>query len=145
MTLVFNDLQDDANPLNGSQVESSDKLGELIEDLQCRLPFMFELEGTNGVKLSIGVAGSVGCVQHSRIDGDSAYLLAVRPGERALTSDKTPYAVDEGREHSIEFLVGDTGTPVPPRYLLPITLTKEISIYFLQTGERFQNVLWDEI
>jgi hypothetical protein len=45
----------------------------------------------------------------------------------------------------LQFLVGDTTTPVPMRYALPFSLVKEVAVYFLQSGERSPSVSWEEI
>jgi hypothetical protein len=92
---------------------------------------MFELRGQNGFMLTIGWAGDSGSVQFGHIDGSSPYMMAVGAE-----------AEDSG---FIEFLVGNTPTPVPKRYCLPIKRVCEIAEYFLLHGNRSNDVQWEEI
>jgi hypothetical protein len=45
----------------------------------------------------------------------------------------------------LEFLIGDTPTPVPRRYGLPFELVKEVAVYFRQTGQCSPAISWEEI
>jgi hypothetical protein len=48
-------------------------------------------------------------------------------------------------EGEVEFLMGDTPTPVSKRYCLPLDAFVEIVAEFVQTGERKREVLWEEL
>lgn len=98
--------------------------------------FVCQLEGENGFMLTIGVGNEVGCVQHSRIDGDSAYLVALAP---SYQGDE-----EEGEENDLEFLCGNTPSPIPKRNILPFAMVKKIVAYFVATGERSPAVSWEE-
>jgi hypothetical protein len=57
-------------------------------------------------------------------------------------------AVAEEEEYvneDVEFLVGDTKTPIPCRYCVPFERIKIIAGYFVETGQRFPGVEWEEI
>lgn len=131
MIARFFDQQDEANPLNGTIVSDGEQLSQLLDELRTREPFFAELFGDNGYKLLIGIGRTRGCVQYSRADGHSAYLVAVAP---------SPIA----DERYMEFLIGDTPTPISMRYILPIDKVKEITSYFIQTGARSAKVTWED-
>ena len=40
--------------------------------------------------------------------------------------------------------VGDTPTPIPQRFCLPLETVKQIAAYFIETGERWPGVSWEE-
>jgi hypothetical protein len=79
----------------------------------------------------VGIGKEVGCVQYSRADGNSAYLVAVAP---------KPIA----EKGYIEFLIGNTPTRISVRYILPFEKVKEIAGYFLDTGARSAKVVWQD-
>jgi hypothetical protein len=132
MRAVFNDMQDHSSPLDGETVQDRQKLFALLDIAPDREPFICELVGENGYKLTLGIGNAVGFVQHSPSSGDVPYLVAVGP-ER----DK--------EQECAEFFAGDTATPVPLRYCLPFPMVKEIAGYFIETGERSPAVAWEEI
>lgn len=133
MKAVFNDLQDFSSSLDGATVHDPQELFAVLDSARNRKPFACELEGDNGYKLTLGVGKEYGFVQHSRIDADSPYLVAVAETEPA-----------SGEEY-VEFLCGDTPSPVPMRNVLPFETVKDIAAYFIQTGERSPAVSWDEV
>jgi hypothetical protein len=134
MRIEFIDDEDKANPLTGTSVSNDKDLLILLERLRHREPFLFELVGENGYKLQMGLASLVGCVQHSRSDGEPPYLMALAPNG------------DNGeRKKCINFLMGHTATPVSKRYCVPIDLLRAIAVHFLQTGERSPIVEWEEV
>jgi Immunity protein Imm1 len=145
MTLEFLDLQDTSNPLNASRIESAKELVEALDHLRARDAFVFELEGDKGFKLTIGLGGGVSFVQHSLSNGDPPYLLAVAPDEKKTGAENRPRQTGDDLEDVVEFLCGDTPTPVPIRYYLPYEVMREIAICFLATGSRSEAVSWEEI
>jgi hypothetical protein len=152
MEITFLDKEERANPLNGQRIHSSQELERNFDQLRYRAPFGLELVGENGFSLDICLAESYGSVQHTASDGDSAYFLAVAPGNPSnhTPGDVSPHTVADRADHengvqSPEFLVGGTATPIPTRYILPYDLVKIIAVHFLETGEREPNVLWEEI
>ena len=48
-------------------------------------------------------------------------------------------------EGHVDFLMGDTLTPVSKRYCLPYDEFVEIVAEFVLTGERVHGVLWEEL
>jgi hypothetical protein len=131
MILRFFDQQDESNSLNGSIIADSEQLSRILDSLRTRKPFFAELFGENGYNLLIGIGEAVGCVQYSRADGKSAYLVAVAP---------KPIAEDG----YVEFLIGDTSTPISVRYILPFEEVKAIATYFLETGARSARFNWED-
>jgi len=131
MIVRFLDHQDETNPLNGLVISDDEQLSQVLDGFRTREPFFAELYGDNGYKLLIGIGEMVGCVQHSRSDGDTPYLTAVARDSNSETT-------------SFEFLAGNTPTPVPGRYILTMEMVKRIARYFLETGARSAAVSWEE-
>lgn len=132
MRARFQDLQRPGNPANGSTIQGGDEASELFRVLADRLPFLFELRGENGFVLTVGFAGDRGCVQHSPGNGSPPYLMAVLNDAR-----------DDGE--FVEFLAGDTPTPIPRRFCLPIERVATVVDEFLAQGSRSGAVAWEEI
>jgi hypothetical protein len=132
MIVRYFDRQDESNPLNGRIVEHDSELLQILDASQNRSPFFAELLGENGHNLLVGIGGATGCVQYSRDDGRPPYLMAL--GRDQASSGEY-----------LEFLMGNTPTPVPRRYGLPLELVKEIAVHFRQTGVRSPSVSWEEV
>jgi len=130
MIVKFLDMEDEKNPLSGTDVDNSRTLLDILESAKKRMPFFCELVGETGTIL-IGV-GEPGCVQNTSSDGDPPYLMAVSPA-------------GEYREGDFEFLAGGTATPVSSRYCLPFDLIKKLAVEFQQSGFRSSAVEWEEI
>lgn len=78
MRVVLHNFQDGAkDPFDGIQVDSADRLCEILDQFQSRDPFILELEGDNGFRLTVGIGGTVSCIQYSSSDGEPPYLVAV--------------------------------------------------------------------
>jgi hypothetical protein len=131
MTVRFFDRQDESNPLNGHAVEHDDDLLEILDGLRGRDPFFAELVGENQYNLLLGLGGIVGSVQYSRSDGRPPYLMAVGP--------------EESPGRYLEFLIGNTLTPVPRRFGLSYEVMREVAAHFQRTGERCPGVSWEEV
>jgi hypothetical protein len=132
MSVVFHDLQDERNKLEGIRVGDPCGLRVLLDALRHREPFVFELVDDAGNALTIGLGAEIGFVQHSGNDGNPPYLMAL--------DDTAPD--DEGFN---EFLVSGTPTPIPKKYCLPIKIIEIIAAEFVATGARSLAVAWDEI
>ncbi len=126
------DQQDESSSINGLVVTNDEQLSEVLESARTRQPFFAGLIGENGYELLIGIGESFGCAQYSRSDGEPPYLVAVSPA-RII-----------GHDH-IEFLAGNTPTPISSRYILPFEKVKEIASYFRATGMRSTDVSWEQI
>jgi hypothetical protein len=131
MIIKFFDQQDESNLLNGSVIFDDEHLSRILDNLRTREPFLGQFFHENGYNIMVGIGGAVGCVQYSRSDGDSAYLMAV-------ASNPIPGKKD------VEFLLGGTLSPVSVRYILPFEQVKEIAKYFRETGARSAKVSWEE-
>ena len=133
MTVRFQDLQDADNPRNGKIILLTEDLSALLDELNLsRPPFMCELADDNGSTLTVGVGGTIGCVQHGRSDGTVPYLMA--------TENKPQTIV----EQDAEFLVGGTLTPIEGKYCLPFDRVKEVIVEFA-SGSISKKVNWEEI
>jgi hypothetical protein len=132
MKAILNDMQDHSSRLHGATVCNRKELFALLDSVRDREPFGCELVGENDYKLTLGIGKDIGFVQHSPADGDTPYLLAV-------ASEKSCE-----QEH-VEFLVGNTPTPIPQRFCIPFDAVKEIARHFIETGQRSPAVTWEEI
>jgi hypothetical protein len=132
MRVLFQDLQESANPLNGRSLESPASISDALRLLNYRQPFLFELRGDNGFMLTIGFAGNCGSIQRSPSDGSPPYLMAVLNGN----------AGDSG---CVEFLAGNTPTPIPHRFCVPIEVVEQVASEFVKHGGRSGAVNWEEI
>lgn len=132
MNVTFNDLQDKSNVMNGTCVRNSLGLHALLEPFKDRQPFMFELVGANGCTLLVGFSKEVGCVQFSASDGEPPYLMALNDD---MVEDE-PFT---------SFLTGNTPTPIPRRFCLPIEQVLAITSAFISEGVRSDAVGWEEL
>jgi len=132
MSAILRDLQQSDNPLNGAELESASELDGVFRSLADRKPFLFELQRNDGSILTVGFGGSYGCVQHSNVGGSPPYLMAL--GDQQDDDDKF-----------LEFLAGNTPTPIPKRFCLPIKQVIEIIAEFMEHGAKSKNVSWEEI
>lgn len=133
MNTKFQDLQNEHNPHDGQVISDRETAASLLDDLRnIRPPFMCQFTGDDGFNLVVGIGRDFGCVQHSSNDGMPPFLLAV---------SKT----GSSNRNDMEFLVGDTTTPINGRYRIPFDALREIVVDFVTTGQRNSNVTWDEL
>jgi hypothetical protein len=132
MIVTFFDRQDKANPDNGLMYSDAKPLLEHLNRLSSRPAFLCELEGENGFKLLVGVHRKWSCIQHSRTGGAPPYLMAVPKESQSDARD-------------MEFLIGNTQTPISRRHILRLELAREVISVFVQMGERAESVGWEEI
>jgi hypothetical protein len=132
MAVQLFDFQDKTNPLHGARIDDREALLKVLDGLRSREPFLCELVGENGYKLLLGVARTIGCAQYSPSDGSTPYLMAVATSEQDSNED-------------MEFLCGDTPSPVARRYCVPFETAKQIAGHFIETGNRWPGVSWEEI
>jgi hypothetical protein len=132
MSTRFFDRQDMGNPINGAGINDALELRRALGDVRARPPFFAELLGDNGFKLLLGVGMPEGCVQFSAADGSPPYFMAIAPSA-------------DDRDGTVEFLLGDTPSPVPRRYCLAYEDALDIAATFVPTGQRKSDVRWEEI
>jgi hypothetical protein len=94
--------------------------------------FFVEIEGENGFKLLVGVGGTWSCVQHSAVDGSPPYLVAVPREPQFGFQD-------------MEFLAGNTPTPIHGRYILRAELSEKVICFFVDTRKKSELVEREEI
>src|SRR5262245_55944405 len=124
----FDDLQDTANPRNGSEVANAADLSELLASFRGRTPFIFTLESENSRWLTVGVGQTAGFVQWSALDGTA--WIAVNDSNL----DK-PGCVD--------FLAGGTPTPVPMRYCHSMQAVEGMVATFVKTWKWDPAYKWE--
>jgi hypothetical protein len=133
MMAEFRDMQEMSHGLNGTRVYRLAELLMTLDRLRDREPFMFDLAGENGKRLSVGISPTCGCAQFSSSDGDPPYWVAVAPGEHDIETE------------GMEFLMGGTPTPILERHCVPTEMLMHIIDHFLATGDRPPDVLWEEV
>jgi len=132
MSATFHDLQQPDHPLNRTRLDDGSAVRQLFTALRCREPFIFELCGSTGFRLLIGLANEQAAVQFGATDGEPPYMMAI--GENRTS------------QHGfIEFLVGGTLTPIPRRFVLSIEMATVIAIEFVSSGRKSSLVNWEEI
>ena len=132
MGLVFTDMQQTDNPMNGACLDEPAEVRSLIRSFAGRLPFVFELRGSSGSMLTVGYATDYGFVQCSPDTGLPPYLVAVADG---CANDA----------EAVEFLAGGTPTPIPLRFCMPIDRVEAIICHFLTHGAQSDVVAWEEV
>jgi hypothetical protein len=132
MKVRYKNQQDKFDPMNGTVVAECAKLSEMLDARRNNPPFFIRLSGANGYEIMVGIGGDVGCVQYSRSDGEPPYLVAVPPRPHRTSGD-------------VEFLTGNTATPVPARNILSFDELRQIALHFLETGERSDVVAWEPV
>lgn len=133
MKAQFFDRQDRNNPDNGMIITDPQLICAVIDNMRSKSPFFCELVGENGFSLLLGISDTLGCAQHSASDGSPPYLMA--------TCGET----DTDNDEFMEFLTGNTDTPVPMKFCLPMEAIKSIASDFIESGERSVSVSWEEI
>jgi hypothetical protein len=135
MKVILHDFQNGSDDqFDGFQVDDSDKLCDILDQLHRREPFILELEGGNGFRLAVGIGGPASCIQHSSKDGEPPYMVAVlkdawqRPG----AGDRV-------------FLCGGQPTEIRGSHCVPYSVLRSVASYFLQTGDRSMEVDWVEV
>lgn len=133
MNVILHDFQNGPDdPFDGMLVDDLDNLRNILDQLQRRDPFILELEGDNGYRLTVGIGGPVSCIQHSSNDGEPPYLVAV------------PKDVKQRREEACVFLCGDQATEIRADQCVPFAVLRSVALHFLQTGDRSNEVDWVE-
>ena len=133
MNTRFQDLEHEHNPRNSEVLSDRPSVMALLDELRgVQPPFMCQFIGDNGFNLTVGINRDFGCVQHSANEGMPPYLMAVA----------TSGPPDQG---DMEFVVGDTATPIDGRYRLPFDTLTEIVAEFVTSGERSSEVSWEEL
>jgi hypothetical protein len=133
MKAIFVDLEENDNPMNGSVVATSTDVQNMFQLLRGRRPFMFQLQLEDGRTLDIGIAGDVGCIQHSPSDGMPPYRMATTSSNSQIGQGDT------------EFSVGGTATPIDNRYCLPSQAIERIVQYILDGRGSPDGIAWDDV
>lgn len=135
MKVILHDFQDGAdNPFDSVQVDDSDALRDILDQLQRRDPFILEIEGDDGYRLTVGIGGPVSCIQHSSTDGEPPYAVAV-----VKDAQQHP----ETKDHV--FLCGGQATEIRGSRCVPFAVLQSVASHFIQTGNRSTKVDWVEV
>jgi hypothetical protein len=122
MVLEVLDMED-ARGQRHHCIRSTQELLELLDAFRGRAPFVCELVSDHGFRVTIGIGGPTGFVQHSTAEGDIPYRVAVNPD----VTDQSGIEV---------FTAGQTATEIPRRYCLPFDTVRELVLFFAETGAR---------
>ena len=132
MRAILHDFQHgSSDPFDGLHLDDSEKLRDILEQLQRRDPIILELEGENGYRMTVGIGGPVACIQHSSSNGEPPYLVAVMKD-----------AASGRQEEDHVFLCGGQATEIRGRHCVPFSVLQSVACYFLETGDRSQDVDW---
>jgi hypothetical protein len=135
MSVTLHDFQEGANdPFHDVQVDNPEELRNILDQLQRRDPFILELEGDNGYRLTVGIGGPVSCIQHCSNDGEPPYLVAVMKDRRQIENDGEQI-----------FLCGGQDTPIRSSHCVPFEVLKSVASHFLEFGSRSSEVDWVEV
>jgi hypothetical protein len=107
-------------------------LREVLNELRNSPPCIYELAGNFEYKVTFGIGGPIGFIQHSPANGNIPYLVAVNLDVTDCTATEL-------------FLAGNTETEIPRRYCLPFETVTRLVLYFAETGARSPAVPWEEI
>ncbi len=131
MKVTFEDLQNAGTPQDGMILDSAAAVLQLVDQGRFTSPpFMFQLAANNGSNLVVGIARDYGCAQFGSADGLPPYLMARDPLSQ------------EGDD--MQFLVGDTATPISGRYRLTLAMLTSVIEEFVTSGSRSRAVAWEE-
>lgn len=126
------DRQEASSPIDGQVVTTAAEIRRVLAMAQGRPPFFAELVGENGFKLLLGLGPREGCAQFSAADGSAPYFMAVADDREETPGDMV-------------FLIAGTASPVPRRYCLPLDTVVRIAETFVETGQRRNDLVWEEI
>ena len=132
MKVRYINRQDRSDPMSQVVLSGPNQLTELLEARRKNSPFIAELCADNDFHLMIGVGDDVGFAQYSRVDGQLPYLVA-NPRQPRVQS------------RYVEFLINDTPTPIPGRYILNFEELKKIALHFFATGDRSEVFSWESM
>lgn len=127
--MIFRDFEEAANPLNGCRIVDVETL---LRSARGRLPFVAELEGDHGFKLTVGIGEKFGTVQHSQVDGDVPYWGALG-ASGAFSGDP------------VAFACGGQPAEIDSQFLLKPEEFIAICRHFAETGGRLESFQWEEI
>lgn len=131
MCVVFDRAYDDIVPFGGTKIATATAAQQLLDRLLARggPPYFVELQRASGEFLLLGLGPA--CVVQFTSAGDESKNYMIR-GSGSLGE-------------YIEFLMGDTPTPIPARYgIVPSTLRQAVTA-FIETGRCDPNMDWEEI
>jgi hypothetical protein len=132
MIVRYKNQQDKSDPMNDVAITSKKELSDLLRARRHNAPFLARLSGHNGFEIMVGIGGEIGCVQYSRSDGRPPYLMAHSANPPLKSGD-------------VEFLTANTPTPVPAEEIISFEEIEEIALHFLETGERSDIVIWQDL
>ncbi len=132
MNVRYVNQQDEHDPMNHATLADSERLAELLDKRRKNAPFIGTLSADNGFQLMIGIGSGVSFAQYSRTNRELPYLVAIPTQSRV----KSRY---------VDFLMNNTPTPIPGRYIVTFDEMEQIALYFLETGERCTVFSWKSI
>ena len=92
----------------------------------------YEFTSENGFVLLCGMSNEYCCVQFSHENGEPPYEVAVSPIPLSINSE-------------INYYIDNTATEVPNELCISTKFAYDIIKYFLDHGEKFPAIEWQEI
>ncbi len=133
MNAIFIDLDNNCNPMNGQLLATWHDIHTVFQSVCGRRPFMFQLQFQDGSRLDVGLAGDVGCVQHTHCDELPPYRMACTAASQTSGTGE------------FEFVVGGTATPIDGCYCIPRQIVERIVKQYFEAGTLTDDVLWEEV
>ena len=112
-------------------VTSVGQLRKLLMDLSTKEPGTVNLESTAGDLLQLGIGGKFAFAQFTTNEDKPRYLCAKPEMIRAM--------------EDVEFLCGDTPTPISPGLCISFEDALKIAEYFFEKGGRDSSFEWVEV
>lgn len=122
------DLQDASNT---THVRTASELRCALLSARRCTPFVAELCGARGRKLTLGLGGDVGFVQFS-VGDEPPYLVGIDPRRAGVAGVAS-------------FLITDTPTEIPLRHCVSFATLTATASHFFETGERAPGVTWIDV
>src|SRR5258708_4804550 len=115
----------------GTAILTKDDLQTRLSRFLDREPGIVDLVSPNGVRLQLGLGGQYACAQLVPANNLPPYLVALAP--QITASD------------GVEFLLGDTPTPVAPEQCISVADGMLIAEYFFETGKPHLGFRWQKV
>jgi len=128
--LTFLNVAGDWKSSPHTPIISIEQLRDLLADLSKGKPGIVNLESKVGL-LQLGLGGQFACAQFTTRDDKPRYLSAKAKAFRATTD--------------VEFLCGNTPTPIAPELCVSFGDALKIAEYFFTTGGRSPDFEWVEV
>jgi hypothetical protein len=128
---IFDVATSGPQPDAGLVVSTKGALMVHLSSFLKRDPGILEIVSPEGTRLHLGLGGRYACAQITAANSLPPYLVA-QAGETTASED-------------VEFLLGDTPTPVVPEECISVPEAVRIAEHFFDTGQPDPTITWKKI